>query len=339
MRTLALALCLLLPAPALASVFIAQDREMLDPEKGEKPEITLAFQDVLHRATITVKADDGSFDKTWNYESVKPGKEYRLSWPLAKGEAGYTVSVEMVSPRGEKYTEETWVFFVASPPLRVEIPRSSVDLESKSFDLVSNHPPARVELEVFDVKKRVLGQNTFAVSDATKGKPVRVTWEQQRAGDPVLIRATAHDELGKWAAADIIRFAVPVDHEDVVFSTGSHDIPEEEAFKVAAAWREIDKVIKQYGEWVDCSLFVGGHTDTVGDAASNQALSERRAMSIARYFRRQGATFPIFYRGHGESALAVQTADSVDEPANRRAVYTVTDGSAPGRSGGWKKAP
>ena len=339
MRTLALALCLLLPAPALAGVFIAQDREMLDPEKGEKPEITLAFQEVLHRATITVKSDDGSFNKTWNYESVKPGKEYKLSWPTAKGEAGYTVSVEMVSPRGEKYTEETWVFFVASPPLRVNIPRESVDLEGKSFDLVSNHPPARVELEVFDVKRRVIGQSTFEVSDATQGKPVRVTWQEQIKGDLVLVRATAHDTFGKWAAADIIRFAVPVKHEDVVFPTGSHDIPDEESFKVEAAWREIDKVIKEYGEWVDCSLFVGGHTDTVGDAASNQALSDRRAMSIARFFRKQGAVFPIFYRGYGESSLAVPTADSVDEPANRRAVYTVTDGSPPGASGGWKKAP
>lgn len=337
MKTLLLTLSLLLPTPALASVFIAQDAEMLDPEKGEKPEVILGFQDSLHRATVTVSSDDEKFNKTWNFKSVKPGQESRINWTQGAGEMGYTVSVEMVSPNGEKYTEETWISFVVSPPIRVEIPRASVDVATKSFDLVSNHPPERVELEVYNVRQKLLGQSTFEVTDAKPGTPVRVTWEQQQSGDAVLIRATAHDAFGKWASADIIQFAVPVEHEDVVFPTGSHEILAEEAPKVDHAWAAIDKVIQQYGEWVQCSLFVGGHTDTVGDASSNQALSERRAMAIARYFRAKGAKFPIYYRGFGESVPLIPSGDSVDEPRNRRAEYIVTDGTAPGNSGGWKR--
>jgi outer membrane protein OmpA-like peptidoglycan-associated protein len=338
-KSLLVVLSLLLATPALASVFIAQDREVLDPEQGEKPEISLTFQATLHRATITVTADDGSFNKTWNHKAVNPGKVVKLSWPLAKGEMGYTVFVEMVSPTGEKYTEETWVSFIASPPLRVEIPRSSVDVATRSFDLVTNHPPVKVELEVLDVRQQELGKSTFKVSGAVQGKPVRVTWEQQKDGDLVMIRATAYDEFGKWAGADIIKFAVPVKHEDVEFGSGSSDIVPSETHKVDSAWSAIDRTIKQYGEWVECSLFVGGHTDTVGDAGSNLGLSERRAMAIAKYFRAKGAAYPIFYRGYGESSLAVPTADAVDEPRNRRAEYTVTDGTAPGNSGGWKRVP
>jgi outer membrane protein OmpA-like peptidoglycan-associated protein len=339
MRTFAAILVLLLPTQAFASVFIAQDREMLDPEQGEKPEVHFTFQDSLHRATITVISDDQNFNKTWNNESIKPGKEVRISWDQPMAEQGYTVRVEMVTPQGEKSYEETWLQFIVSPPLRVEIPRETVDVASRSFDLVANHPPDRVELEVLDVKKRSLGSSVFRVPEGATDRSVRVSWEQTSEGDPVLIRARAIDRYGKWAAADIIRFAVPVEHEDVAFATGSHDVPGSEVHKVEAAWKQIHKTIELYGEWVACSLFVAGHTDTVGDAGSNQALSERRALSIARAFRSLGAAFPIYYRGYGESALAVPTADSVDEPANRRAEYTVTDGTAPGSGGGWKKVP
>ncbi len=336
-------IALLLPANALAGVFVAQDRELLDPTKKEQPSVVLGFDETLHRATVTVTEDEGAFTKTWNYKGVKPGAEYRIDWNQPDGDHGYTVAVEMVQPNGEKYTEETWVTFTTAGPITVSIPAEGVDLEARTFQLVSNHPPSHVELEVLDDRQRVIGTSTFQVTDATRGKPVLVQWEQQQEGNIFRISATAHDDYGYWAAAEIIPWSLVIPHEDVTFETGKHDILADEAPKVDVAWKEIAKAVETYGAWVQCSLYVGGYTDTVGDGSSNQGLSERRALALARYFRAKGAKFPVYYQGFGESALAVQTADSVDEVRNRRATYIITAGPPPNGKDtprrAWKKAP
>lgn len=62
-----------------------------------------------------------------------------------------------------------------------------------------------------------------------------------------------------------------------------------------------------------------GHTDTTSSGSSNDALSLRRAVQVREMFVQRG--FPsalIEATGRGERDLAVQTADGVDEPRNRR---------------------
>lgn len=64
---------------------------------------------------------------------------------------------------------------------------------------------------------------------------------------------------------------------------------------------------------------VSGHTDTRGSDSANQRLSVRRAEIVAAELRRQGVRREdILVRGAGESELAVQTANNVREPQNRR---------------------
>ncbi len=67
-------------------------------------------------------------------------------------------------------------------------------------------------------------------------------------------------------------------------------------------------------------LAVTGHTDTVGTAAYNQALSERRATSVKAALVADGvAAGEITTIGVGKTGLLVPTADGVREPQNRRA--------------------
>jgi len=65
---------------------------------------------------------------------------------------------------------------------------------------------------------------------------------------------------------------------------------------------------------------IEGHTDTVGDAASNQALSERRAAAVRTFlmqrFNVDAARLTAV--GMGESQPLVQTGDEVAQPRNRR---------------------
>lgn len=101
----------------------------------------------------------------------------------------------------------------------------------------------------------------------------------------------------------------------VTFPTGS-----------AAITPAAEQVLRALGEALaspDLSRYrfrIEGHTDTVGDAAANQALSERRAAAVRDYLVRRFRIPPARLEtvGLGETQLAVQTGDNVAEPRNRR---------------------
>jgi outer membrane protein OmpA-like peptidoglycan-associated protein len=69
-----------------------------------------------------------------------------------------------------------------------------------------------------------------------------------------------------------------------------------------------------------------GYTDTVGSAASNRKLSQRRAEAVADALAAQGVPRDsIDVQWHGEDQLPVPTADGVPEPQNRRVRITMTE--------------
>ena len=82
----------------------------------------------------------------------------------------------------------------------------------------------------------------------------------------------------------------------------------------------IDNVIADYEGGI---VNVVGFTDTSGSPAYNQALSERRATSVAGSLVAGGISDAnIVTSGLGETNLLVETLDGVREPSNRRAEIT-----------------
>jgi outer membrane protein OmpA-like peptidoglycan-associated protein len=147
-----------------------------------------------------------------------------------------------------------------------------------------------------------------------------------------------HGASDSWSEVELVPWSVDIPHEDVVFASGSADIPPGETHKLDAAYDRILAAIREHGSDMSARLYVLGHTDTVGSAADNAALSQRRATSIARHFRtRGGITLPIVARGFGETMLAVRTPDSTDEPRNRRAQYILA--AQPPVAGAWHAVP
>ncbi|MBU8543825.1 MULTISPECIES: OmpA family protein [Roseomonadaceae] len=73
---------------------------------------------------------------------------------------------------------------------------------------------------------------------------------------------------------------------------------------------------------------IEGHTDSVGDAAMNQALSERRAAAVRDHLiRRYGVSASRLESvGLGQTQLLVPTGDGVNEPRNRRVQVINLDG-------------
>lgn len=69
---------------------------------------------------------------------------------------------------------------------------------------------------------------------------------------------------------------------------------------------------------------VVGHTDTVGEAGFNVRLGLARAREVAAALSSQGIEpIALSVASEGERVPAVETADGVDEPRNRRVVVTV----------------
>jgi len=71
---------------------------------------------------------------------------------------------------------------------------------------------------------------------------------------------------------------------------------------------------------------VTGHTDSTGEAAYNQKLSERRAQTVARYLEGKGiAVGRLTTAGAGESQPIADNATSEGRAKNRRVVLSRTD--------------
>lgn len=101
----------------------------------------------------------------------------------------------------------------------------------------------------------------------------------------------------------------------VTFASGSAEL-------APAAIEVLDNLGKALGSarLAGYRFRVEGHTDTVGPAALNQALSERRATAVATWLTARYAIQParLMAVGLGETELAVPTPDNTPEPRNRR---------------------
>lgn len=117
--------------------------------------------------------------------------------------------------------------------------------------------------------------------------------------------------------------AAPSVNLTVTFATGSAELTPQ-------AVRTLDELGKALAS-PDLAPFrfrVEGHTDTVGSAAMNQALSERRAAAVVQFLVTRHGISPSRLQavGLGETQPLVPTGDEVSEPRNRR-VQVVNIGS------------
>jgi outer membrane protein OmpA-like peptidoglycan-associated protein len=110
--------------------------------------------------------------------------------------------------------------------------------------------------------------------------------------------------------------APEIEVNNVNFDTGSAVIRPEEAEELAALGAAMKDAIEQNPGEV---FLVEGHTDAVGGAGYNLALSDRRAESLALALTEYFGVPPenMVVQGYGESDLKVETATA--ERANRRA--------------------
>ena len=81
---------------ALGGVFVALEKDLVDPSQGEQPTVTLSFDERYAPVLVKVVADGtGDFSKSWSWKSVTPGRDYSITWKQPPGEMEYELLVEM----------------------------------------------------------------------------------------------------------------------------------------------------------------------------------------------------------------------------------------------------
>ena len=230
-----------------------------------------------------------------------------------------------------------------TPAPQILIDKSKVDLANHRLEMKLSLPPADVEITVLSETGEELASERHDFTGQAAGSPLVITWTPTSDATAARIELKAHDVAGGFAGMAIVSWSLQIPHEEVVFKTDYAEIAESERPKLEASLKQItDAVAKHKDEFGRPTLFIAGHTDTVGASGYNLKLSQARAQSIARWFKAHGLRIPAAYEGFGESALAVQTADNVDEPRNRRVDYILSIEEPALRATGfrpsWKRA-
>jgi outer membrane protein OmpA-like peptidoglycan-associated protein len=274
------------------------------------------------------------------------GKDFAFTVPKKKGE--YTFKLEQEKGTAFDYKGELEVRFKGGGvgkipldfrgevviPLMIETIASAQDIAARRFSVKANRPLEKIEMTLVSESGEKIGPQYF--------RPPAVATEMvvpfpETKVPVVRIDAVFSDTRGIKRTMQLFPWYVEVAHEDVNFESNKFDLPAKEEPKLVDAYGRIIDSAEKAMKFAPVKLYVVGHTDTVGPADKNLALSHKRAKTIASYFRKHGFSLPISVAGLGESALVKATPDETDEPANRRVQYVLTvDPPDLGRSVRWE---
>ena len=109
--------------------------------------------------------------------------------------------------------------------------------------------------------------------------------------------------------------AAPSANLDIDFQSGSAKLTP----RAVASLDQLGKALTS-STLASYNFKIVGHTDTVGDAATNQTLSEQRAAAVKNYLETNFnvPSTRLQSEGVGESDLLVQTPPNTAEQQNRR---------------------
>lgn len=339
MRTLLIASAIALSTPAVAQDVPWQYAAKNTVRPGEKAEIQLVAKQSFDRVEVSLDRIDGEKKrvKDWTQKRWRAGKSKVFRWSVPQGKTEWTVTVMgRTGNAGQTVTVNLTV--VSAGPLQVNVDRARTDVDKGQITLVSNQPLAKVSFEGYDAD----GVSVLDTEETLSAPAGSITLSIDVPGERVVKRleVKAYDAAAQWVAIRIVSWYAEIPHDDVLFETARFEIRPDEAPKIDKVIARITDELMAFRRMLGndearletLKLYVAGMTDRVGTAADNRVLSQKRAQAIAQYFRSKGIDAPVFYAGFGERNLAVNTADEVAEPLNRRAMYILSN-AVPGALG------
>ena len=214
----------------------------------------------------------------------------------------------------------------AQSQLRLEIKESDIDIPGRTLHFrLTGGAVSSVDYEMFSPEGVKLHTGHEDYTRSAPGEALRVSWPDLGKKAENFRMELKFNAGNSWVSFQIVRFYIEVPHEEVEFDSGKADVKAGQQSKLEKPLGLLKEAASKYSALMNVSLYVAGHTDTVGQASDNQRLSERRAQAIAQWFSAHGLRgLPIYVRGFGEGALAVNTPDNTPEQRNRRAQYIVS---------------
>ena len=252
------------------------------------------------------------------------GSRKTLSFKQGDGTSTYQANLAVVWGDGEAKTYSLDFQATRVGKLALDMSAQDVDLDARKLSVRATNPATAIELVITGESGDVIwsGRESFD-PPAAVGEALSIEWDA--APEKILtMQLKVHDVAGFWVGLKVTPFSIDIPHETVVFDSGSSVVRQDQSHKLEATWALIQEALAKHGTLLQLKLFIAGYTDTVGDKASNRALSNSRAASIAAWFRKRGLKIPIYYTGYGEDVLAVKTPDETEEQQNRRAKYVLS---------------
>ncbi|PTM81363.1 OmpA family protein [Cereibacter johrii] len=192
--------------------------------------------------------------------------------------------------------------------------RTAVDGQGREVMLIDDLEP----YQSVDVSRLPEPAPIYSFVETRDDQGLREALEQSRTRD--LDRTYSLRQIREYR--EVRALAPAIDVDQITFETGSAAIDPDEAEKLASLGQTIADMIAERPDEV---FLIEGHTDAVGDAASNLALSDRRAESVALALTEYFDVPPenMVVQGYGEEDLRVDSDGS--EQRNRRvAVRLIT---------------
>ncbi|MEM7156457.1 MAG: OmpA family protein [Myxococcota bacterium] len=305
-----------------------------------KTTFTITFNEGSAGVNVVIKGDDGTTVKR-NLGTVKKGKTVNITWKQKSQAVQYEMDLTGDTLNGN-FTFNVIKAAAKGPAGKLKFKSSREDIVDKrkakyqtSFALTS------YEYTVIDDDGDTIASDVVAGDIPANGN-FTISWDSP--SNVFMIEVRGEDQYGRFVEDRRVPYSAEIPHTNVIFDSGKYNIKPGEVPKldeaIAVAFHELDaldRVNKAVNANLTTQLYIVGYTDTVGNAAKNQKLSQNRAKSIAQYFYNEGFWAEIYYAGMGERGLAVETDDNVDEARNRRALYLIAfqkpgaGGSIPGR--------
>jgi outer membrane protein OmpA-like peptidoglycan-associated protein len=298
---------------------------------GQKPQIKLNAEQDVTDVRVELERGDGKHF-TLKQPSLAKGRTVTLAiGDGAAGKVSYKATVSAQIVGGGKWSNDIQFDTTVAAALRIGYDADHLDLDKHVLQFKPSRPVSDAALVVLGEDGSELGKGAAIYTSDAADAWLAITWTQASGARVMKMKLHVTASDGGATNLELIPWSVTIDHEDVSFSTDSAVIEASEAPKLDASLAKIADIVKTSGRFMKMTLYVAGHTDTVGPAAKNRKLSVARALAIATYFRKHGLTIAIAAAGFGEDVLKVKTPDETDERANRRADYVLgpTGGTPP----------
>lgn len=220
-------------------------------------------------------------------------------------------------------------------------------LDLYQFELPASMRPESVTYlkgSVFDKATKTALSAKFELIDLETGKTVVESFSDEATGDYLvclppnkdyalnvshdgylfysenftLKKSTNLEPFKKNVLLDKIEVGKSVVLKNVFFETARFDL--KPASKV-----ELDKLIKFLTENKTVQIELGGHTDNVGNSASNQKLSESRAQAVYDYLSRNSVPMErLSVKGYGDTLPVSDNNTEKGRAENRRTEFKIT---------------